>query len=62
MENIYQAIDECFGMHVKNLIDELDLLKPMYKNLASYGHMGREDLGISFEKLNKLDRVKSYLK
>lgn len=62
MENIYQAIDECFDMHVKNLIDELDLLKPMYKNLASYGHMGREDLGVSFEKLNKLDRVKSYLK
>ncbi len=62
MENIYQAIDECFDMHVKNLIDELDLLKPIYKNLASYGHMGREDLDVSFEKLNKLDRVKSYLK
>lgn len=62
MENIYAAVNDCFDMSVKNLIAELDLLKPVYKNLASYGHMGREDLNISFEKLDKLAQVKQYLK
>lgn len=62
MENIYAAINDCFDLSVKNLIDELGLRRPIYKNLASYGHMGREDLNSPFEKLDKLEKVKTYLK
>lgn len=61
MENIYAAVNNCFDLRVKNLIEELGLLKPIYKQLASYGHMGREDLDVPFEKLNKLEEVKKYL-
>ncbi|MBR1762401.1 MAG: methionine adenosyltransferase domain-containing protein, partial [Eubacterium sp.] len=43
------------------IIRELDLRKPIYKNVAAYGHMGREDLGVSWEKLNKVDEIKKYM-
>ncbi|MEG0894204.1 MAG: methionine adenosyltransferase domain-containing protein, partial [Oscillospiraceae bacterium] len=39
---------------------ELDLRKPIYKKLAAYGHMGREDLNVAWEKTNKVDALKSY--
>ena len=46
---------------VANIINELNLKSPMYKGLAAYGHMGREDLNISFEQLDKLEKIKEVL-
>ena len=37
----------------------LDLIKPIYRNIAAYGHFGREDLGLSWEKTNKADVLKA---
>ncbi len=62
LENIYAAVNKNFDMRVKNLISELDLLRPIYLNLASYGHMGREELNVPFERLDKVDKLKEYLK
>ena len=61
LENIYAAVNKNFDMRVKNLISELDLLRPIYLNLASYGHMGREELNVPFERLDKVDKLKEYL-
>ena len=39
----------------------LDLKKPQYRKLAAYGHMGREDLGVTWEKTDKIDAIKAEL-
>lgn len=44
------------------IIKELDLLRPIYKQTASYGHFGREELGLPWEKTDKAEELKKYLK
>lgn len=61
MSKLYEIVDKCFDLRVANIISELNLKTPMYKGLASYGHMGREDLDISFEKLDKLEMIQEML-
>lgn len=49
-EEIGEIINKVFDLRPSAIIDRLDLRKPIYKNVAAYGHMGREDLGVSWEK------------
>ena len=44
------------------IIKELDLLRPIYKQTASYGHFGREELGLPWENTDKAEELKKYLK
>ena len=60
-EEISEIVAKVFDLRPSAIIRELDLRKPIYKNVAAYGHMGREDLGVSWEKLNKVDEIKKYL-
>ena len=39
----------------------LDLLKPIYRDTASYGHFGRSDLELSWEKIDQVERIKSLI-
>ncbi|MCL1904272.1 MAG: methionine adenosyltransferase [Oscillospiraceae bacterium] len=55
---IADIVCKVFNFHPAAIIEGLGLRKPIYKNLAAYGHMGREDLGISWEKLDKVDELK----
>ena len=57
-DKIEQAIEKVFDLRPHAIIKQLDLRKPIYKNLAAYGHMGREDLGVSWEKLDKVEELK----
>ena len=61
-DNIEQAIEKVFDLRPHAIIKQLDLRKPIYKNLAAYGHMGREDLGVSWEKLDKVEELKAAIK
>ena len=61
-DKIEQAIDKVFDLRPHAIIKQLDLRKPIYKNLAAYGHMGREDLGVSWEKLDKVEELKAAIK
>ena len=61
-EKIEQAIEKVFDLRPHAIIKQLDLRKPIYKNLAAYGHMGREDLGVSWEKLDKVEELKAAIK
>jgi S-adenosylmethionine synthetase len=61
MEAIYQAISENFDLKPKGIIESLDLLRPIYKQTAAYGHFGRNDLDLPWEKLDKVDALKKYL-
>ena len=54
LEEIYAYVDENFDFSPANIIKELDLLKPMYRQTACYGHFGRE--GFTWEKIK--DKVK----
>ena len=56
---IEDAVRKIFNLTPKGIIDSLDLLKPIYKNTATYGHFGREEF--SWEKLNKVEEIKDYL-
>ena len=43
------------------IIDKLDLRRPIYKELSAYGHMGRTDIDLSWEKTDKAENLKKYL-
>lgn len=55
------AVSEVFDLRPSAIIKMLDLRKPQYRQLAAYGHMGREDLGVAWEKTDKVDAIKSAL-
>ncbi|NLZ71737.1 MAG: methionine adenosyltransferase [Clostridiaceae bacterium] len=61
-----QLIQENFDLTPEGIINKLDLRKPIYKQIASYGHFGRENLNLSWEKLDLIEKFqsleKAYLK
>ena len=61
-EQIADAVCEVFDMRPKAIIETLDLRKPGYEKLAAYGHLGREDLGVSWEKTDKKEAILAALK
>ncbi len=60
-EKIIKAINENFDARPKAIIDKLDLQRPIYREVASYGHFGRNDLDLSWEKCDKAEALKKYL-
>ena len=54
LENIYKFIDNNFDFSVSNIIKELNLQRPIYYNLAAYGHFGRTDIDLPWEKVKEL--------
>ena len=60
-EEIGEIINKVFDLRPSAIIERLDLRKPIYKNVAAYGHMGREDLGVSWEKTDMVDEIKKYM-
>ena len=59
---ILKKIEEVFDLTPKGIIDTLDLKRPIYKQTAAYGHFGRNDLDLPWEKLDKVDEFKKLLK
>ena len=57
-EVLEQAVEQVFDLRPTAIIKTLDLRRPIYRQLAAYGHMGREDLGVNWE---KTDRVQALL-
>ncbi len=53
-------VNEVFDLRPTAIIKNLDLRKPIYRNLAAYGHMGREDLGVKWEETDKVQEIKAY--
>ncbi len=51
------AVRKVFDLRPTAIIRDLDLRKPIYRQLAAYGHMGREDLGVSWEKTDRVDAL-----
>ena len=56
-----KAVDKVFDLRPASIINMLDLRKPQYRQLAAYGHMGREDLNVAWEKTDKIEAIKAAL-
>ena len=56
-DKLSQAVNKVFDLRPSAIIEMLDLRKPQYKKLAAYGHMGREDLGVAWEKTDKVNAL-----
>ncbi len=61
-EVIGKAVEKVFDLRPTAIIRDLDLRRPIYRELAKYGHMGREDLGVSWEKTDKKDALLKAIK
>ncbi len=60
-ERLVEIIRENFDLRPAGIIRMLDLRRPIYRQTAAYGHFGRSDLDLSWEKLDRVDDLKKYL-
>ena len=60
-DRLAEAVCAVFDFRPAAIIDQLDLRRPIYRSLAAYGHIGREDLGVAWEKTDKADALRRYL-
>ena len=60
-EKLVEIVRENFDLRPAGIIEMLDLRKPIYKQTAAYGHFGRNDLDLPWEKLDKVEILKKYL-
>ena len=58
-EKLEEAVKKVFDLRPTAIIRDLDLRKPIYRQLAAYGHMGREDLGVKWENTDRVDALKA---
>ena len=61
-ELLEKAVEASFDLRPSAIIRELDLRRPIYRKLAAYGHMGRTDLDVGWEKTDKAEELKAYVK
>ena len=61
-ESLVEMIRREFDLRPAGIIQMLDLRRPIYKQTAAYGHFGRNDLNLPWERLDKVEELKKYLK
>ena len=60
-EKLAAAVDKVFDLRPTAIIRDLDLRRPIYRQLAAYGHMGREDLDVRWEQTDRVDALRAAL-
>ena len=53
-----KAVRKVFDLRPTSIIRDLDLRKPIYRRLAAYGHLGREELGVRFEQTDRVEALR----
>ena len=61
-DRISEAVQQVFDLRPTAIIRELDLRRPIYRPLAAYGHMGREELGVRWEQTDRVDALRAALR
>ena len=61
-DRLSEIVEKEFDLRPASIIRDLDLKRPIYAQTASYGHFGRDDLGLPWEKLDKVEALKKYVK
>ena len=59
VKQIEQIVRQEFDLRPYSIIRLLDLIQPIYQPLSAYGHMGREDLGVSWEAVDHVEHIRS---
>ena len=57
-ERLSEIVEKHFDLRPAAIIKDLDLRKPIYRQVAAYGHFGRDDLNVSWEKTDKVEVLK----
>lgn len=60
-EKLVEIVKENFDLRPGAIIKNLDLLRPIYKQVAAYGHFGRTDIDLPWERIDKVETLKAYL-
>jgi S-adenosylmethionine synthetase len=60
-DKIIEIVQKVFDLRPGAIIRDLDLKRPIYKQVAAYGHFGRTDVDVPWERLDKVDEIKKYL-
>ncbi len=60
-EKLAEAVNKVFDLRPRGIIEMLDLRRPQYRQLAAYGHFGRENIGVVWEKTDKVEALKAAL-
>ena len=60
-DKLVEIVRENFDLRPAGIIQMLDLRRPIYKQTAAYGHFGRTDIDLPWEKLDKVEDLKKYL-
>ena len=60
-DRLADIVNDVFDLRPAAIIEQLDLRKPIYRDLSAYGHFGREELGVRWESTDKADEIKSRL-
>jgi S-adenosylmethionine synthetase len=60
-DKLAQIVQEVFDLRPAAIIAYLDLRRPIYHQVAAYGHLGRPELDLPWEKLTQVEKLKSYL-
>ena len=58
-DKLEKAVEKVFALTPSGIIRSLDLRRPIYRRLAAYGHVGREDLDLTWEKTDRIDELKA---
>ena len=61
-EKLSEAVQQVFDLRPTAIIRDLDLKRPIYAQTASYGHFGRDDIDLPWERLDRVDALRAYLK
>ena len=60
-DKIIEVVQKVFDLRPGAIIRDLDLKRPIYRQVAAYGHFGRTDVDVPWERLDKVDEIKKYL-
>ncbi|MBC2582244.1 methionine adenosyltransferase [Clostridium sp. DJ247] len=60
-DKIVEIVNKVFDLRPAAIIKDLDLRRPIYRQVAAYGHFGRTDVNVPWENLNKVEEIKKYL-
>ncbi len=61
-DKLSEAVRSVFDLRPTAIINMLELRKPQYRQLAAYGHFGRENIGVAWEKTDRVDALKAAVK
>lgn len=61
INKIYDAVKNTFNFNISSFLNKFNMFTPIYKQLSTYGHFGRDDLNLPWEELDKVEELKKYL-